>query len=335
MSLLCVDEFAPGVAFQEDTSVVRAYRGHRLGLLMKVGHAALAERRPPGGRPRHLERDRQPPHDRRQRTARLPGDREEPRLPPDAAAGIGRGTIGTWTPTRDRCVSGCSPGTSTSPTTRTWSARATGPPADPPAQHAGPASARRARAILAELLGAIGEETHDPAAVLLRLRLTSASARAVRQLRPDLSRRRPHHDRRRRPDRAERPAAHPDPPGRARSRGATSGRRAADHHRRQRVARRRRHRLPGVTIGENTVVGAGAVVTKDLPANVVAVGNPARVVSSIRRESIARCGRTAREVSSGRVSDPGRVVRRTGERRPEEAAGTRESWDDAVPDLVR
>ena len=35
---------------------------------------------------------------------------------------------------------------------------------------------------------------------------------------------------------------------------------------------------PGVTIGENTVVGAGAVVTRDLPAGVVAVGNPARVV---------------------------------------------------------
>lgn len=38
---------------------------------------------------------------------------------------------------------------------------------------------------------------------------------------------------------------------------------------------------PGVTIGENTIVGAGAVVTKDLPANVVAVGNPARVVRAI------------------------------------------------------
>ncbi|MEE3918498.1 hypothetical protein V2I01_07815 [Micromonospora sp. BRA006-A] len=33
--------------------------------------------------------------------------------------------------------------------------------------------------------------------------------------------------------------------------------------------------LAGVTIGENTVVGAGAVVTRDLSANVVAVGNPA------------------------------------------------------------
>lgn len=39
--------------------------------------------------------------------------------------------------------------------------------------------------------------------------------------------------------------------------------------------------LPGVTIGENTVVGAGAVVTRDLPANVIAVGNPARVIREL------------------------------------------------------
>ncbi|EMD1177345.1 sugar O-acetyltransferase [Vibrio harveyi] len=36
--------------------------------------------------------------------------------------------------------------------------------------------------------------------------------------------------------------------------------------------------LPGVTIGENSVIGAGSVVTKDIPANVVAVGNPCRVL---------------------------------------------------------
>jgi maltose O-acetyltransferase len=38
---------------------------------------------------------------------------------------------------------------------------------------------------------------------------------------------------------------------------------------------------PGVTIGEDTVVGAGAVVARDLPAGVVAVGNPARVVREL------------------------------------------------------
>jgi maltose O-acetyltransferase len=38
---------------------------------------------------------------------------------------------------------------------------------------------------------------------------------------------------------------------------------------------------PGVSIGQNTVVGAGAVVTRDLPADVVAVGNPARVIRQI------------------------------------------------------
>jgi maltose O-acetyltransferase len=42
--------------------------------------------------------------------------------------------------------------------------------------------------------------------------------------------------------------------------------------------------LPGVSIGANTVVGAGAVVTRDLPANVVAVGNPARVVRTLAGE---------------------------------------------------
>jgi maltose O-acetyltransferase len=38
---------------------------------------------------------------------------------------------------------------------------------------------------------------------------------------------------------------------------------------------------PGVTIGENTIVGAGSVVTRDLPANVIAVGSPARTVRTL------------------------------------------------------
>lgn len=36
--------------------------------------------------------------------------------------------------------------------------------------------------------------------------------------------------------------------------------------------------MPGVTIGDNTVIGAGSIVTRDIPANVVAVGNPCRVM---------------------------------------------------------
>ncbi len=39
--------------------------------------------------------------------------------------------------------------------------------------------------------------------------------------------------------------------------------------------------LPGVTIGDNSVIGAGSVVTKDIPANCVAVGNPCRVLREI------------------------------------------------------
>ncbi|GAA2076401.1 sugar O-acetyltransferase [Microbacterium hatanonis] len=38
---------------------------------------------------------------------------------------------------------------------------------------------------------------------------------------------------------------------------------------------------PGVSIGENSVIGAGSVVTRSIPANVVAVGNPARVIREI------------------------------------------------------
>ena len=39
--------------------------------------------------------------------------------------------------------------------------------------------------------------------------------------------------------------------------------------------------VPGVTIGDNTVIGAGSVVTKDIPSNVVAVGNPCRVLREV------------------------------------------------------
>ena len=44
--------------------------------------------------------------------------------------------------------------------------------------------------------------------------------------------------------------------------------------------------LPGVRIGENTVIGAGSVVTRDIPANVVALGNPCRVLREIRKDDL-------------------------------------------------
>ncbi|MBO1362944.1 sugar O-acetyltransferase [Prevotella sp. A2931] len=44
--------------------------------------------------------------------------------------------------------------------------------------------------------------------------------------------------------------------------------------------------LPGVTIGDNCTIGAGSVVTKDIPANSIAVGNPCRVIKKVGQESL-------------------------------------------------
>ena len=44
--------------------------------------------------------------------------------------------------------------------------------------------------------------------------------------------------------------------------------------------------LPGIEIGSNSVIGAGSVVTKSIPENVVALGNPARVIKDINPEEI-------------------------------------------------
>lgn len=42
--------------------------------------------------------------------------------------------------------------------------------------------------------------------------------------------------------------------------------------------------LPGVTIGNNVVIGAGSVVTKDIPDNMIAAGNPCRIIREITEE---------------------------------------------------
>ena len=39
--------------------------------------------------------------------------------------------------------------------------------------------------------------------------------------------------------------------------------------------------LPGITVGDNAVIGAGSIVTKDVPANTLAVGNPCRTLREI------------------------------------------------------
>ena len=46
--------------------------------------------------------------------------------------------------------------------------------------------------------------------------------------------------------------------------------------------------MGGVTIGENSIIGAGSVVTRDIPANVIAVGNPCRVLREITEEDKKR-----------------------------------------------
>jgi acetyltransferase-like isoleucine patch superfamily enzyme len=40
--------------------------------------------------------------------------------------------------------------------------------------------------------------------------------------------------------------------------------------------------VAGVTIGDNSVIGAGSVVVKDIPANVIAVGNPCKVIKQLQ-----------------------------------------------------
>lgn len=55
--------------------------------------------------------------------------------------------------------------------------------------------------------------------------------------------------------------------------------------------------LPGVTIGDNSVIGAGSLVSRDIPANVVAVGNPCKFLKTIeqgRKEEAALMAHVAK-----------------------------------------
>ena len=45
--------------------------------------------------------------------------------------------------------------------------------------------------------------------------------------------------------------------------------------------------MKGVTIGENSIIGMNSIVTKDIPANSVAVGNPAKVIKTLENKKQA------------------------------------------------
>ncbi len=73
-------------------------------------------------------------------------------------------------------------------------------------------------------------------------------------------------------------------PNHAIARKPSTGRLAAQRrrdHRQQCVAGRQCSDLPGVTVGDNSIIGAGAVVTHDIPADSIAVGNPCHVIAEV------------------------------------------------------
>ena len=58
--------------------------------------------------------------------------------------------------------------------------------------------------------------------------------------------------------------------------------------------------LPGVTIGNNVVIGAGSVVTKNIPSDVVAAGNPCKVIRKITGEDKLKWHKLAQEYFSSK-----------------------------------
>lgn len=57
---------------------------------------------------------------------------------------------------------------------------------------------------------------------------------------------------------------------------------------------------PGVTIGDNVVIGSGAVVTKNIPSDVVAAGNPCKVIRKITGEDKLKWHKLAQEYFSSK-----------------------------------
>lgn len=62
---------------------------------------------------------------------------------------------------------------------------------------------------------------------------------------------------------------------------------------------------PGVTIGSNTVIGSGSVVVKDIPGNVIAVGNPCKVLREITEEDRSYWEEKRKQYEASRSTDAG------------------------------
>lgn len=62
---------------------------------------------------------------------------------------------------------------------------------------------------------------------------------------------------------------------------------------------------PGVTIGSNTVIGSGSVVVKDIPSNVIAEGNPCKVLREITKEDKRYWEEKRKQYEASRSTDAG------------------------------
>jgi maltose O-acetyltransferase len=177
-------------------------------------------------------------------------------------------------------ATGCSPVSSTSPTIPSWPPTTCG--RSPSPASSAPADAHARRALLQELLGSIGEgteirpplycdygyQTHIGARCFINFGVVLLDVATIRigddvQVGPNVQFLTPTHPVEAEARRAKWEAAKPITVGDNVWLGGGV------------------IICPGVSIGENTVVGAGAVVVRNLPANVIAVGNPAQVIRSL------------------------------------------------------